>query len=488
MAKKKMTPADYMRLSIDEMKKCVQEPRTDGKISPKVGAVLVLPNGEYFTAYRGELRKGNHAEYTAIERKCIDKNLEGATIYATLEPCAPNSRKFPKRGCSKRITDARIKKVYMGIEDPDPTVCGLGRQHLLDNGVEIEMYPEELQAEIIACNEKFLEQAKDRAKYAKEKEEEQQLLTQIESATVDVDIDDLDVDLLNQFKLNCKILGDILSESVVRSFVQLGILAKVKEKVVPTGLGLLLFGKNPQLKYPNAMIRATVNRGGKEDVATFEGPLIKQPEQIEAWIANELTSWISRMKAKREKIYEYPLEAIREIVTNAILHRDYDIEGAPIYVELNENSIVVKSPGYPVRPLTLAQMETFSAPSLSRNPKIIYAFDKFDLAEQRGLGFKTVRALPETNGIPLPKVSYEEPYLKITMPFAYSENTRNDIDASLEKGVDFAKTHSIFSKSDYADGLSLSARTAERQLQQMTQMAIIEKVGSGPNTKYKYKV
>jgi len=71
MSKKEMTPNDFMRLSIEVMKKCIQEPRSDGKISPKVGAVLVLPNGEYYTAYRGELRKGDHAEYTVIERKCI---------------------------------------------------------------------------------------------------------------------------------------------------------------------------------------------------------------------------------------------------------------------------------------------------------------------------------------------------------------------------------------------------------------------------------
>ena len=46
-----MTPRDYMRLSIEVMKKSIQEPRTDGKVSPLVGAVLVMPNGEYITAY-----------------------------------------------------------------------------------------------------------------------------------------------------------------------------------------------------------------------------------------------------------------------------------------------------------------------------------------------------------------------------------------------------------------------------------------------------
>lgn len=484
MAKKQMKPIDYMRLSIEVMKNSIQESRTDDKVSPKVGAVIVMPNGEYITAYRGELRKGDHAEYTAIERKCADKDLTGATIYATLEPCAPNSRKFPKRGCSKRITNARIKKVYVGIEDPDPTVCGLGLKHLLDNGVEVEMYPEELQNEIIASNEEFLRQAKDRAKEAKEKEDIQ-FLTEIEKVAPNVEYDDLDEDLLNQFKLSCKIIGDLHSASVIRSFVQLGILAEINGKTVPTGVGLLLFGKNPQLTYTNALIRATVKRGDMEDVKTFEGALLKQPEQIEKWVAKELTSWISREHAKREKIYEYPLDTIREIIANAILHRDYSIEGAPIYVEINEDAIVVKSPGYPVRPLTLQQIKTFSAPSLSRNPKIIYVFDKFDLAEQRGLGFKTVRSLP-THNIPLPKVTFEEPYLIITMPFKYGEKKFNDEDTGFEKGIDFAKTHELFSKQEYADALSLSVRTAERQLQQLTKQNILAKEGAGPSTKYKY--
>lgn len=74
--KKKMEPIDYMKISIEEMKKSVQERRKEGEVSPKVGAVLVRPDGTYTTAYRGELRDGDHAEYTLLERKCINENLK----------------------------------------------------------------------------------------------------------------------------------------------------------------------------------------------------------------------------------------------------------------------------------------------------------------------------------------------------------------------------------------------------------------------------
>ena len=56
----------------------------------------------------------------------------------------------------------------------------------------------------------------------------------------------------------------------------------------------------------------------------------------------------------------------------------------------------------------------------------------------------------------------------------------------MEKGIDFAKTHDLFSKQEYYEALSLPLRTAERQLQQLTKQNILVKEGAGPSTKYKY--
>jgi ATP-dependent DNA helicase RecG len=153
----------YMKLAIDVMKKSVQEPRND-KTSPKVGAVLVKPDGTVETAYRGELRQGDHAEFTLIERKNRDKVLDNCILFATLEPCAPGARKPPKLSCSERIVNARIKKVWIGIEDPDPMVDRKGIKYLIDNGVEVEMFPPELQQIIRDVNKQFIKEAEDRAK------------------------------------------------------------------------------------------------------------------------------------------------------------------------------------------------------------------------------------------------------------------------------------------------------------------------------------
>ena len=59
----------YMLMAIDEMNKSIAEPRQDGKVSPKVGAVIVLPDGKVDASHRGELRLGDHAEFTLLEKK-----------------------------------------------------------------------------------------------------------------------------------------------------------------------------------------------------------------------------------------------------------------------------------------------------------------------------------------------------------------------------------------------------------------------------------
>ena len=158
----------YMQLAIDAMKKTIQETRNDGKESPKVGAVLVSEDGTILgSSFRGEMRNGDHAEYTLLDRKLRDKDLTGHYLFATLEPCAPGARKHPKSDCAERIVNARIKKVWVGIEDPDPTVDRKGIKYLQDSGIEVEMFDEEFQEIIYKENREFIKQAKQRKEWPK---------------------------------------------------------------------------------------------------------------------------------------------------------------------------------------------------------------------------------------------------------------------------------------------------------------------------------
>ena len=63
-------PRELMERAVQVMGLSVADLRTDGKLSPSVGAVLWEPNGDVETAYRGELRDGDHAEYTLLDTHC----------------------------------------------------------------------------------------------------------------------------------------------------------------------------------------------------------------------------------------------------------------------------------------------------------------------------------------------------------------------------------------------------------------------------------
>ena len=126
--------------------------------------MLVKPDGSVDTACRGELRHGDHAEFTLIERKNRDQQqLDGSVLFATLEPCAPGSRAHPKLSCAEHIVNARIKRVWVGTTDPDPKVDRKGIKFLQDAGVEVEMFDRDLQDMIREANQEFIAQALERA-------------------------------------------------------------------------------------------------------------------------------------------------------------------------------------------------------------------------------------------------------------------------------------------------------------------------------------
>jgi len=480
----------YMAMAIDVMNKSIQEPRSD-KVSPKVGALLIMPNGEIETAFRGELRHGDHAEFTLLERKNRSVLLDGSVLFATLEPCAPGARKHPKLSCAERIVNARIKKVWIGIEDPDPKVDRKGIKYLIDNGVEVEMFDADYQKMIREANRQFIKEAEERAKNPRQ-EKPDIVLSQKEKAASNAVLEDLSFNDIEKFLKMANLNVAVNTPDFYRIFSQLGLLEEKENNLIPTGLGMLLFGKRPQLLYPNALIRATFRTAGRgEEIHTAEGALVNQANDIIEWYEKHIGKQIDRSGAQRKTIYDYPKEVIRESLINAIAHRDYDLEGSPVYFEINDTAIIIKSPGMPVAPIRLEQMQNFNAPSLSRNPKIMYVFEQMDLVEQRGLGFQTINELPVKYNLPLPVVSFDNPYLVFTFPRnleALKEVAGNEklkeLNADEVRGYEYIRLVKKITRKEYENQLGYDKRKSIRHLVKMEELGLIKKEGVGPSTYY----
>ncbi len=140
----------FMELAVQEARKCRPE---DSTHSPRVGAVAVRDGQVLGRAYREELGRGEHAEFTLLERKLRDTQLAGATVYTTLEPCT--SRNPPKIPCVERLIERRVARVVIGQLDPNPDIRGKGQLLLRDAKISIGVFDNDLVEQVEELNRDF---------------------------------------------------------------------------------------------------------------------------------------------------------------------------------------------------------------------------------------------------------------------------------------------------------------------------------------------
>ena len=482
-----------MELAIEVMRRTVSEPRKDGKASPLVGAVLRKPDGTVETACRGELRHGDHAEFTLLERKNRSNKLDGAILFATLEPCAPDSRHPPKMSCTERIVLSRIKEVWVGIEDPDPKVDRKGIQYLTDHDVTVHMFDRDLQEVIHAENRDFIAQALERAETARGAKQLKEIpLSPLENILATAAVKDFSDEALERYRTQAKIADAADSSAFKRRLLQQGLLKKEKARLVPTGFGFLLFGREPRRILHQAGLLATIHYpDGKEELRDFDEPLVMIPGLVEKWLRDKLPNVIDRSRMQRREYPALPFEMVREAVVNALIHRDYDITGAKCQLVVTEDTIIVKSPGGPLPPVMLKQLQSFTAPMLSRNPALHYVFARMGMAEERGLGIKSLKAAAERHGLPLPRYTWDAPYLVLTLfrtlegaTHALTEDVVEKLNTDERAAWQFVVTKESLTSRELMDRMEFDERKAQRVLKKLMKSKLLRRIGKGPATRY----
>ena len=462
-----------MQLSIDEMRRCVGE-HTD-KADPKVGAVLLDSNGDYFDkAYRGELRVGDHGEFTLLERKHPDEDLSGFTLYTTLEPCV--KRNLPKKGCYKRCINARLKKVYIGHYDPDPTVASNGYKLLKKAGIEIDFYDKRYEEIIAKENDQFFKEAAKRAEKEKTREIKS-AIDPIENELVEFQLHDFSEEA-QQTMIDKMGLSYKLGTDSWKGYLNRMKLIRVDEEsktARPTGLGLLLLGLKPEEHFPQARIKFTIRSGSENPkIEDFKGSLILLPEKIEQYLGFVFPKgFSSRTTFIRTEKVEASYSALYEVIMNAMVHRDYSIDGGRIMVDVDDEKVVVSSPGEPL--CSLEQLNSFKAPSFSRNAKIAHIFFEMGLVEERGFGMEEL-AKVESFGLPKPRFTMEIGTLKATLYRVVNPAKQKALKEDLT-GLSYLQEHKKLKTSEYAKLSRTPERTARRQLNALVTNGLADKDG-----------
>jgi diaminohydroxyphosphoribosylaminopyrimidine deaminase/5-amino-6-(5-phosphoribosylamino)uracil reductase len=127
-----------------------------GRVSPNplVGAVVAFDDESVGEGYHREIG-GPHAEVEAI--RDADRDLSGATLYVSLEPCCHHGLTPP---CTDAIRSAGIERVVVASEDPSEHAAGRGLGILRDEGIEVVLADGEIAAQARLLNQPFRKHAR----------------------------------------------------------------------------------------------------------------------------------------------------------------------------------------------------------------------------------------------------------------------------------------------------------------------------------------
>ena len=331
----------FMESAVEEMQKSRSEHKH--KQDPLVGAVLVGANGNVLAAtHRGDLRVGDHAEYTLIERYLSDRNLDGATLYVTLEPCT--RRNPPKKPCAERVVGARIRRVFVGITDPNPDICGRGVQYLMNHGVEVDFFDLDLVRQIMDANREFIDywEASERSTSTLAEPFEGPSGKELE-VVERASLDDLSWDELSRYLGGRKNKIRVPSNELWKLMERAGYVGRTKKgKLAPTVAGTALFASEPAEILPQCRVAMEAKKAGRTVSGDFEGPLLGFRDHLETFFKEQMRQFTEVRELDRIQVGEYPMEALREAAFNAVIHRDYEA-GARVHITLKETEVEVEA-------------------------------------------------------------------------------------------------------------------------------------------------
>jgi ATP-dependent DNA helicase RecG len=217
----------------------------------------------------------------------------------------------------------------------------------------------------------------------------------------DASLDDLDPEQVEQYVARVQTGAENSTHDVL---LRRGCLKLDGGQYRPTYAALLLFGRHPQQWLPGATILAARFSGETFTDAFIKqeihGSLPQQLRQAELFIRENARSAVRLVGLEHQESREYPFEAVRELLVNAVAHRDYNLQGDSIHLNYFADRLEVQSPGGLPGPVTL---ENLLEARFSRNAVIVQVLADLGFVERLGYGLDRVVAVMRENGLRPPR-------------------------------------------------------------------------------------
>ena len=186
----------------------------------------------------------------------------------------------------------------------------------------------------------------------------------------------------------------------------LRLVTRYQDKLVPTVGGMLLFGKDREMIFPDAWIQCGrfigTDKADIFDHIEIHEHLPVAIERVMEFLKKHAMRGADFSELRRRDVWSIPLTILREAVINAVVHADYSQRGAPIRIAFFDNRIEIENPGILLPGMTIEDMR--QGVSKIRNHVIARVFRELDLIEQWGSGVSRMFKEAEDLGLPEPEI------------------------------------------------------------------------------------
>jgi len=195
---------------------------------------------------------------------------------------------------------------------------------------------------------------------------------------------------------------------------------KELEKECATGAGVVILANDPSIAFPHCRILADAFRGTEKtsrpsDQEDIRAPMPKAIERAIEFDQRNTRHPMRVVGLNRVQLDEYPKEALREALVNAVAHRRYDLEGQKTFLTVFFDRVIVASPGLPPRPITLAKIRSGKYRPCSRNPLIAHNLSFFHRIEERGSGIGRMRDEMADHGLDPPQFGSSSGFFEVVL-------------------------------------------------------------------------
>ena len=297
-------------------------------------------------------------------------------------------------------------------------------------------------------------------------------------------MEDIDLETVRRFLTVAKtgrqwdVNSDTPAEQVLR---QLGLRRDDKLTVA----AVLLFGRNPQQFMTQAMLRCARFKGTDEvhflDMKVIQGTIIEQVEEAMAFVRRNTRMAVEIKDVQREENWEYPLDALREAIVNAVCHRDY-ASSANVQVRIFDDRLEVWNPGGLPEGMTVNDLRGFHE-SKPRNRLIANAFFLIKYVEQFGTG--TGRIIDDCRRHGLPEPEFESrpdrfrAVFRSRLGIGQTGGVPVEVTERQRKALAYVRAHGKVTRGEYERLSGLPPYTAKRDLAALVKDGVLLMRGAG---------